>query len=75
MKDLVSFWKNDSAQYSNPESKYHLFLELKSSLGDRFEEAVVEVVDETAETMEDTIEVYVAVHHGTSIEFWNTTRL
>lgn len=56
-------------------SLQHANTELKSSLGDRFEKAVVEVVDETAETMEVTIEVYVAVQRGTKFGVSNTTRM
>lgn len=61
--------------YCSAMSLQHANTELKSSLGDRFEKAVVEVVDETAETMEDTIEVYVAVQRGTKFGVFNTTRM
>lgn len=44
-------------------------MELKSSTGDRFEEVVVRLVDEVEETMEEQIEVYVAVQRGTKTGF------
>lgn len=45
-------------------------MELKSSTGDRFEEAIVQLVNEIAETAEDLIEVYVVVQRGTKIGFF-----
>jgi hypothetical protein len=52
------------------ESNYHLLMELKSSTGDRFEEALVQLVGEAAETLEEQIEVYVVVQRGTKIGFF-----
>ncbi|KAI9706148.1 MAG: hypothetical protein M1812_008249 [Candelaria pacifica] len=52
------------------ESRHYLFMELKSSKGDRFEDALAQVVEEIAETMEETIEAYVVVQRGTKIGFF-----
>jgi hypothetical protein len=52
------------------ESEHYLFVELKASNGDRFEDALTQVVDEIAETMEYTIEAYVVVQRGTKIAFF-----
>lgn len=48
----------------------YLFMELKSRTGDRLEEALNQVVEEIAETMESSIEAYVVVQRGTKIAFF-----
>jgi hypothetical protein len=51
-------------------SKHYLFVELKARDGDRFEDALAQVVTEIAGTMEDTVEAYVVVQRGTKIAFF-----
>lgn len=48
----------------------YLVMELKSRTGDRFEDALYQVVEEIAETMESSIEAYVVVQRGTKIAFF-----
>lgn len=55
---------------AHTESFHHLFMELKSSKGDRIEEALAQVVDEIQDTMEQTIEAFVVVQRGTKIGFF-----
>jgi hypothetical protein len=55
---------------TDTESEHYLFMELKAKDGDRFEDALAQVVFEIAETMEDTIEAYVVVQRGTKIAFF-----
>lgn len=55
---------------SHASSKVHLIMELKSSIGDRFEEALAQAVAEIEEEMENQIEVYVVIQRGTKIGFF-----
>ena len=55
---------------SNTQSSHYLFMELKASNGDRFEDALAQVVKEIAETLEDSIEAYIVVQRGTKIGFF-----
>jgi hypothetical protein len=52
------------------DTEHYLFMELKSSVGDRFEDAISQIVDEIAETMEEKIEAYVVVQRGLKIGFF-----
>lgn len=48
----------------------YLIRELKSSTGDRLEQAIAQTVDDLAETMEDIGEVYIVVRLGIEIGFF-----
>lgn len=52
------------------ESHVYLIMELKSKSGDRFEDALAQVLDEIAETMQHTIEAYIVIQRGTKIGFF-----
>jgi hypothetical protein len=52
------------------DSRLHLLIELKSSNGDRFEDALAQVVAEKEETLEIQTEVYIVVLRGTKIGFF-----
>jgi len=51
-------------------SSLRLLMELKSSKGDRFEDALDQVVNEIEETLQSQMEVYVVVQRGTKIGFF-----
>lgn len=52
------------------DSKHYLFMELKSTQGDRLEDALAQLVEEIEETMEYIIEAYFVVQRGTKIAFF-----
>jgi hypothetical protein len=57
-------------KFEDGKAEHYLFMELKASNGDRFEDAISQVVDEIAETMEEGIEAYVVVQRGLKIGFF-----
>jgi len=57
-------------KFKDGKAEHYLFMELKASEGDRFEDAISQVVDEIADTMEEDIEGYVVVQRGLKIGFF-----
>jgi hypothetical protein len=57
-------------KFENGQAEHYLIMELKSSIGNRFEDAVSQVVNEIAETLEEVIEAYVVVQRGLKIGFF-----
>jgi hypothetical protein len=59
----------------NTDAYPYFLMELKSSDGDRLEDALAQTVQDIEETMENTIEAYIVVQRGTKIGFLNTTTI
>lgn len=54
----------------NTDAYPYFLMELKSSDGDRLEDALAQTVQDIEETMENTIEAYIVVQRGTKIGFF-----